>query len=194
MSTFLPGPGRLMGQLMKLGSHSIQIFFNWGFFERFHLFTWKHQWKGEAERGGEPDALLSREPMQGSIPESWNPDLSQRQMLNQLSHQAPLLLEFLSYYLHYSFLFIFLIKKNQQLSNRTRKGILKRSLWLYLTKGKIEFIVGQPQYRKTGKCALHTGSGQDVCFHSDSWSGTRHMQSTCNLNMYTHISTYVWNY
>ena len=41
---------------------------------------------GWAEGEGEADSSLSREVMQGLIPGPWDHDLSQRQMLNHLSH------------------------------------------------------------------------------------------------------------
>ena len=43
-------------------------------------------WGGWAEGEGEADSPLSRELMRGLIPGSWDHDLSQRQMLNHLSH------------------------------------------------------------------------------------------------------------
>ena len=41
---------------------------------------------GWAEGEGEADSPLSRELMRGLIPGPWDHDLSQRQMLNHLSH------------------------------------------------------------------------------------------------------------
>ena len=55
--------------------------------KRFYLFTWAQAgWGAE----GEADSPLSRELDQDSIPESWDNDLSWRQMCNWQSHSETL--------------------------------------------------------------------------------------------------------
>ena len=48
--------------------------------------TKQNKWREGTEREGEADSLMSREPNAGSIPRPQDPDLSQRQMLNRVSH------------------------------------------------------------------------------------------------------------
>ena len=71
---------------------SLYIYF---FFLKDFIYLFEGDCERAAEREGEADSPLSREPDMGSIPGPWDHDLNQRQTLYQLSHLGTPIIDFI---------------------------------------------------------------------------------------------------